>query len=190
MWRIMLEGMSIGETAVLVDVDGFRAALCGNWIDLTHGETRRHWRTSLFDAKRFERGPNGSLIVNGTTQLPDVSSAFVDGLAARLSLLVPGAPAIAVAVDELEANSTKYNLLIVRTRGHHIAEFEGSRFAGAWLSVPQELGLSRKELGGDVEIEGLFLCDPLTHAAWRGPRGYGHMGMSPAELIAYRYSKR
>ena len=190
MWRILAAGVKMTETGTLLDVDGFRAALFSSWLDLSHRATRRWWRIPLLEARSFEHGPNGSLVVIGTkghTELPNVASTFVDGLASRLALLLPGAPATAVTFEELAAHSTRYHLLVVRARGHHEAAFEGSRFGGAWLTIPRELDVARAS--GAVEVEGLFLSDPALHAAWRGSRGYGHMGMSPAELIAYRYTK-
>lgn len=166
------------ETGTLLEVDGYRAALFSSSLALSHDATRRWWRIPLLEARSFEHGPNESLIVIGTkgrTQLANVPGAFVDGLAARLALLLPGAPATVVTVEELAANSTRYHLLVVRARGHHDAEFEGSRFGGAWLTVPRELAIDDE--GGEVEVEG------------GADRGYGHMSMSPAELIAYRYTQ-
>ena len=190
MWRILPADVEMTETGRLLEIDGFHASLFSSWLDLSHPATRRWWRIPLLEARGVEFGPDGSLIVLGTkarTVLANVSSAFIDGLAARLALLLPGAPATAVTTSELAANSTRYHLLVVRARGHHDAAFEGSRFGGAWLSVPPELGITAE--GGEVEVEGLFLSDPAVHAAWRERRGYGHMSMSPAELIAYRYTK-
>lgn len=189
-WRTVPEGSSTHEDAVLVESDGFKACIVYSDLHFKHEATRRDHRLSLFEVKGFEvvHQQTPTLVIltpKVRVLLPDVSKAFAEAVLIRVARYLPGSPSVEVTEQQLIDHPTRYHLQLVRVRGHHVNQFEGQRFANAWLSVPRELG---RASGGDVEIEGLFLSDPAKHATWNGFRGYGHMGMSGAELLAYSYT--
>jgi len=95
--------------------------------------------------------------------------------AARVAICeVLGLPRVPIRVSEedLRAEPNRFDGAHVEVIGDWIRGLERSRFAGAWLIPPTDDGLPSRRIKA---------CG-FWHA---GTEGYGHLGASPAELVAY-----
>ena len=95
-----------------------------------------------------------------------------------------------VTGEELRANGGAYHCALIEVVDWWAARFEGSSFVDAWLTPPPGSAWECVHDGRKryVRVVGVWLCDPtIEQSEHRG--GYGHMGMSRANLCAVRMTE-
>ncbi len=129
-----------------------------------------------FQAYGDENGSQTERVI-GPFRSEASAAAARDAVEAALAL--PRVPQ-RVSAHELRADPARFDGMVVETTGPWSKGFERSSFAGAWLIGPLGSGASAGA-GAVVQVRA---CG-FWHCKDDEDNGYGHLGASRAELVAY-----